>query len=172
MDSVSVNNGIEPELCSLRYTSVDEAVQVILLLGQWAQMAKVDIESAYRIIPVYPTDQLLLGMQWKGKSYVDTALPFGLRSAPKIFNVEADALQWILQCQGVKEIHYLNDFLLFSSPDPDECRQALKRVLETGARLGILLALHKTEGPATIITFLGIELDKGAASARREVDPP
>ena len=28
-----------------------------------AQMAKVDIESAYRIIPVNPTDRLLLGMQ-------------------------------------------------------------------------------------------------------------
>ena len=78
----SVNDFMEPELCSLRYTSVDEVVQVILSLGQGAQMVKVDIESAYRTIPVYPTDWLLLGMWWKEKMYMDTALPFGLRSAP------------------------------------------------------------------------------------------
>ena len=28
---------------------------------------------------------LLLGMQWNGAVYVDGMLPFGLRSAPKIF---------------------------------------------------------------------------------------
>ena len=165
-DGFSVNDGIEPELCSLRYTSVDEAVQAILSLGQGAQMAKVDIESAYRIIPVYPTDRLLLGMQWKEKTYVDTALPFGLRSAPKIFNAVADALQWIFQCQGVKGIHYLDDFLLFGSPDSDECRQALEKILETCARLGVPLALHKTKGPSTIIIFLGIELDMKAMTLR------
>ena len=43
---------------------------------------------------MYPTDRLLLGMHWKGKTYVDTALPFGLPSVPKIFNAAADALQW------------------------------------------------------------------------------
>jgi len=41
-----------------------------------------DIESAYRLIPVHPNDRPLLGMIWKGKLYVDTTLPFGLRSAP------------------------------------------------------------------------------------------
>ena len=89
---------------------------------------------------------------------MDTALPFYLWSAPQIFNAVAGALQWIFQCQVVKGTHFLDDFLLFGSPDSDECRQALKRVLETCARLGMPLALHKTEGAATIITFLGIEL--------------
>ena len=65
---------------------------MVLSLGQGAQMAKVDIESAYGIIPDYPTDRLFLGMQWREKTYVDAALPFGLRSAPKIFNMVADSL--------------------------------------------------------------------------------
>ena len=162
----SVNDGIEPELCSLKYTSVDEAVQVVLSLGQGAQMAKVDIDSAYRIIPLYPTDRLLLGMQWRGKTYVDAALPFGLRSAPKIFNAVADSLQWIFQRQGVKGIHYLDDFLLFGAPESHECRRALESVLETSARLGVPIAAHKTEGPASVITFLGIELDTEAKTLR------
>ena len=50
-------------------------------------------------------------MMWRDKLYVDTALPFGLRSAPKIFNAVADALQWIMERNGVPELlHYLDDF--------------------------------------------------------------
>jgi len=77
--------GIERELCTLSYTSVDEAVAKVCERGRGTMLAKFDMESAYRIIPVHPEDRPLLGMEWKGKLFVDTALPFGLRSAPKIF---------------------------------------------------------------------------------------
>ena len=82
----SVNDGVDPELCSLTYTSVDEAVQWILRRGRGALLAKFDIASAYRIVPVHPHDHPLLGMAWKQQHLVDAALPFGLRSAPKLFN--------------------------------------------------------------------------------------
>jgi hypothetical protein len=57
-------------------------------------MGKVDIKSAYRIIPVHPSDSHLLGMFWQSGFYVDLALPFGLRSAPGIFNSLADLFHW------------------------------------------------------------------------------
>ena len=57
----SVNDGIPLELCSLSYASVDEAVQRIMGYSRGALLAKLDIESAYRIIPVH----LCLG--WCGK---------------------------------------------------------------------------------------------------------
>ena len=89
----SVNDGIDPSLCSLSYTSVDEAANRILQLGRGTLMAKLDIQSAYRIIPVHPDDRWLLGMRWKNSIlYIDLVLPFGLRSAPKVFNALADAL--------------------------------------------------------------------------------
>ena len=51
-------------------------------------------------------------MKWQGKLYVDTTLPFGLRSAPKIFNAVADAAQWIIQEMGARYLwHYLDDFI-------------------------------------------------------------
>ena len=78
---VSVNDGIESELCTLSYASVDDAVSVILQKRQGTLLAKLDLESAYRIIPVHPQDRHLLGMQFDGKLYVDVVLPFGLRSA-------------------------------------------------------------------------------------------
>jgi len=162
----SVNNGIRPELCSLRYSSVDEAVRRLLAWGQDSMMMKIDIESAYRIVLVNPEDRLLLGMKWKERLYVDTALTFGLRSAPKIFSALADALLWILESEGVDGLHYLDDFLIFGPPSLEESGDLLAKVLEIFARLGIPVARDKTEGPTRVITFLGIEIDGDAGILR------
>ena len=153
----SVNDGIEPEICTLKYTSIDEAVGVVLPSGPGTVMAKFDIECAYRIIPVHPDDRSLLGMMWRGGLYLDTALPFGLRSAPKVFNALADGLAWGLSRRGIKVLHYLDDFLLVGKPE--ECDQALSMSLTHCSRLGVPIAGHKTEGPAAKLVFLGIELD-------------
>ena len=99
----SVNDGIPSELCSLSYASVDDAVQRIMSYTRGALLAKLDIESAYRIIPVHPDDRPLLGLMWKGRLYVDTSLPFGLRSAPKLFNALVDGLSWILRAKGTQD---------------------------------------------------------------------
>lgn len=58
----TVNDGIPSDLCSLWYLSIDLAVQQIL--------NKLDIEDAYRIVPVHLDDWLLLGMRWRGHYYV------------------------------------------------------------------------------------------------------
>ena len=162
-----MNDGIKPELCSLSYVSVDDAVRMAMELGPGALMAKLDIQSAYRMIPVHPADRRLLGMSWGGHLYVDTVLPFGLRSAPIIFTAVADALQWILEMQGVKYVmHYLDDFLLFGPPGSSICREALDSTRECCSHLGVPVAPHKTEGPTSSITFLGIELDTSAKVLR------
>jgi len=78
------------------------------------------------MVPVHPQDRLLLGMVWKGQRYVDGALPFGLRSAPKLFTALADALLWIMRQHGVAEaMHYLDDFLVFGAPNSRQCEIAL-----------------------------------------------
>ena len=51
----SVNDGIPPELCSLRYVSVDDAVKVIVALGKRRKLAKFNIQSAYQFIPLRGT---------------------------------------------------------------------------------------------------------------------
>ena len=78
-------------------------------------MAKIDIKSAFGLLPVDPTDCHLLAMKWRKQLYIDTCLPFGLRSAPKLFNILADLLSWILEQKGVSPLmHYLDDFLTLS----------------------------------------------------------
>ena len=80
------------------------------------------IKNAYRNVPVHPGDCHLLGMNWQGRTFVDGCLPFGLRSAPKIFN----ALEWILRERGIKYVfHYLDDFLFLGNPESTDCNQAL-----------------------------------------------
>ena len=79
----SVNDGIDPKLCSLKYTSVEDVAGIAAKLGQGALMAKVDTEAAYRLVPVHLQHRHLLGMEWGGDIFVDPMLPFGLRSAPK-----------------------------------------------------------------------------------------
>jgi hypothetical protein len=75
----SVSDGILKDLCSLRYKLVDDVATIIVEWGLGTRLAKIDIAHAYRNVPVHPADRHLLGMQWKGGVYVDTALPFGLR---------------------------------------------------------------------------------------------
>ena len=45
-------------------------------------LSKIDLKDTFRLIPVGPEDWNLLGIQWHQRFYVDTCLPFGLRSAP------------------------------------------------------------------------------------------
>ena len=81
----SVNDGIDPDLCSISYVRIDQAAKRALDMGHGALMAKLDLQNAYRIVPVHEDDRHLLGMKWKGAVCLDAALPFGLRSAPKNF---------------------------------------------------------------------------------------
>ena len=118
----SINDGISPELSSIKYATIDHLVSLVLLHGRGSLLVKADIQEAYRIIPVHPDDQPLLGVQWNDCTYFDKMLPFGLRSAPKIFSAVADGLQWILVQQGVTHLlRYLDDFIF--SLIPWEVRQ-------------------------------------------------
>lgn len=157
----SINDGINKEDFTLRYSRIDDAIRLIHLAGSGALLAKIDLKSAFRIIPIRYDDRELLGIYWKRKFYIDRCLPFGLRSAPYIFNQFAHALEWILHNNYsiLKILHYLDDFLLVGRPASDECPQAMTTMLEVCSKLGFPIAPEKLEGPAQVITFLGIIID-------------
>ena len=159
-DGHSINDGIDRDLCSLTYSTIDEVADLVARLGQGTLLAKVDIESAYRLIPVHPLDRPLLAVQWKGDVYVDSMLPFGLRSAPKIFKAVADALAWHLHESGIPHIrHYLDDFIIVAPPASLQCGESLA-ILDRECRvLYVPIADHKRDGPTTCLTYLGIEIN-------------
>ena len=158
----SVNDSISPDLCSLSYPSVDDAVDYVLALGRSTQMVKLDLKNAYRI---HPGDRRFLGVCWEGQVFIDHCLPFGLRSTPKIFTAFADALAWILHHQGIR--HIMHYFMFFGSPGSGEAEFALRLTLDVLAGLGIPVSLPKLlEGPSTSVTFLGIVIDSGRMELR------
>ena len=124
----SVNGGIPKGLCSLKYITIDSAIDQIKQIGYGTLMAKIDVKSAFRLLPVHPADRHLLSTKWNNQIFIDTCLPFGLRSSPKLFNVLADLLSWILkQMQVTPVMHYLDDFLTLGPPDSPLCANNLQK---------------------------------------------
>ena len=91
---------------------------------------------------------------------MDGALPFRLRSAPKIFNAITDVIAWVLGYLGIHhQLHYLDDFLFIGAPNSRQGQEYLAKALHTLEKLGIPVAAHKTHGPSTALIFLGILVD-------------
>ena len=130
-----------------------------------------DIEAAYRLIPVHPHDRPLQAVICENQIYIDSMLPFGLRSAPKIFTAVADVLHWYLRKAGICYIeHYLNDFIIVAPPHAQLCQHHLTLLLQVCRHLGVPIAMHKTEGPSTQLTFLGIDIDTEEGQLRLPTD--
>ena len=154
----SVNDHISKEDFTLKYSTVDNAVAILQRLGSSAAMAKIDVKHAFRLCLVRRDDWDLLGAHWNGRFYVDKRLPFGLRSEPFLFNRLADSLRWILvnEC-GIKDVvHYLDDFLI-AAESMVECDRFLQTILKVFDNIGVPLVPEKVAGPASVLTFLGIE---------------
>lgn len=62
----SINHHIPQEVCSVRYQSVQTAIEIIKHIGPGALLAKTDIENAYKQIPIHPDDFELLGFMLNG----------------------------------------------------------------------------------------------------------
>ena len=124
-------------------------------------MAKTDVKSAFRNIPVHPDDWELLGMEWRGLYFFDRVLPFGLRSAPYIFNMLSDALEWILINKlGVSNVlHILDDFFLAEAAPRSSCSTSLCKLLCLFTELNVPIAPGKTYAPSQFLEFLRISLD-------------
>ena len=105
-------------------------------------------------------------MQLEGADFMDTVLPFGMRSAPKIFNAVADPDAWVCRNEGVQEaLHYLDDLFVFGAPDSSECSDYLFILRSVFQRLGVPIAEHKTAGPSSkTIQYSSIQLLTPAAS--------
>ena len=60
---------------------------------------------------------------------------------------------------SINQIHYLDDFLLLGAPTSNDGAKMLTIAFDVLSHLGVPVANHKTEGPATTVVFLGIVID-------------
>ena len=107
---------------------VDNIIDGIMIHGRGTLLAKFDVESAYRIIPVYSHDCYL---------------------APFMFSSFADQLEWILKHNYEVQflLHYLDDFHTLGPPDSPICQQNLDICVLHFSESGIPLHADKLKGP-------------------------
>jgi len=152
----SINDYIPKDPYSLQYVRVDDAISIIKSLGRGSFMAKTDLKSAFRLIPVHPGNWHLLGIYWQNQYYVDLYLPFGLRSAPYLFNQLSDALEWILKNNYNlgNVIHILDDFFI-AEASRLQCLSSFSTLLRLFMSVRAPVVASKTLGPSQVLEFMG-----------------
>ena len=73
----SVNDFIDEHYTSVKYSSFDNAISMVQRLGKNAELGKMDLKSAFRLLPVYPGDYDLLGFKIEENFYIDKCMPMG-----------------------------------------------------------------------------------------------
>ena len=97
----SINNNLCRNLTHVAYSSMEDAALAMYSLGPHTELAKIDVHSTYRIVPIHLSEPVFLGVQWQGDILIDCQIPFGLASAPAIFSAVAEALEWVLVHRGI-----------------------------------------------------------------------
>ena len=119
-------------------------------------MAKVDIESAFRIIPISPADRPFLGFQWRGQFFMDAVLPTGCSSSCAIFECFSTALGWAAKGKlcVTEVVHVIDDFLLLAHSF-DKCTHDLHAFITMCNDIGVPLAPEKNLRPFHFHPVLG-----------------
>ena len=155
----AVNSHSSPE--NVSFTSVDEALK---LLKPNSYMAKIDLASAYRHVPIHPSDYTAMGIKWKfrdSKKYtymVDTRLPFGASKSVFIFNHITQSVVRMAQKRGISVVCYLDDFLV-AGDSLKQCKESYDLMLSLLQNLGFTINWNKVVQPTQSLTFLGINID-------------
>ena len=122
----SVNDFIDRDKCFVRYAPFDEAVRIVCRNGKGAWLAKSDIKSAFRLLPVAPVDYELLGFTFQNKFYFDKCLPMGCSISCALFEKFSTFLEFCI-CNLSKSssiTHYLDDFF-FVGKSKAQCKYLL-----------------------------------------------
>ena len=158
----SVNGGTYQEP-SVQYDTVEDAANVLRRYGTSAFLAKSDAKEAFRQLPVAPSAYHRLGVNWRGRTYFDTRVPFGLRMAPFIYASFSDAVRFIVQKRvntavGIDNcvlLTLLDDFLVIGRTKA-YAETAFRILLDTFIEIGLPFVDSKTESPRQRIEFLGV----------------
>ncbi|XP_031760883.1 uncharacterized protein LOC116412005 [Xenopus tropicalis] len=168
----SVNDGISKEAAAVSYVSFDRAVALVRQAGIGALLSKSDIESAFCLFPVHSDCYHLLDCQFEGQFYYDMCLPMGCSISCRYFECFSTFLEWVVRQETGHNsvIHYLDDFLFVGSRSTNVCQLLLSTFQFFMQKFGFPLSKEKTEGPTTVLSFLGIEIDTAALVFRLPED--
>lgn len=112
-EDYSLNDELNRELCSVSYSSFDEAVSLLNGFGRNCLVSKADIKSAFRLLPVCPEGFNSLGFQFEGGYYFDKCSPMGFSLSCSYFESFSSFVHWVtmFSVNSGALLHYLDDFL-------------------------------------------------------------
>ena len=150
-----------------RFQSVDDAAG---LVNKGYYMAKVDLKSAYRSVPLSKHSCGVTGLKWlvngSYQYFYDNKLPFGSKLAPGIFHRLSQAVRRIMARKGYPNIvAYLDDFFICERT-LKRCAHVLKVLIQLLRKLGFAINWNKVVDPSKRIIFLGIEIDSDTMELR------
>jgi hypothetical protein len=125
-------------------------------------MCTFDLKSGYSHIDINEAYQQYLGLEWNGKHYVYSSLPFGCSSAGLVFSKVMRELVKRWRSQSIPIVTYLDDGILIapSLQDAERWAPIIKRDLE---QAGFIVNPEKSQWvPTQTITWLGFKLDSQA----------
>jgi hypothetical protein len=159
----SVNDWIPEPYGNIEYTKMEHIFTLVRQAGKGALLIKKDLKEAFRMIPVALANRWLLGFSWKGLYYHQNCLPFGLRTAPFLFNLVAEAFHWILTTHLSWHLlaHYLDNFIHIV-PSTLQPEATITRINDEYNRLTTELSLLRNtskDASSTRVEVLGIEIN-------------
>ena len=159
----STNEGIPRSRCTVSYPTIQNLVDALLHFvksGYDPHLFKMDMKSAFRIIPMSPRCFPLLVVEFQGFFYIDAFLPMGCAASCRIFQEFSEAVAFLTRMySGVPFLlNYLDDHIGLVLSDLHgfsqyEATRTLWRLL------GIPWSIDKDEPPARCVMGLGIDID-------------
>jgi len=147
---------------TVKYQTLEDACS---LINPGYYLAKVDLKSAYRSVPLHPSEYCMTGIKWKFQrdkfpTYMfDTRLLFGARKGCSIFHRLTQAIKRMMAKRGIETmVVYLDDFLIVMD-SYSSCRDAQHILISLLGELGFLVSWQKVLGPSLKLPFLGIVID-------------
>ena len=145
---------------AFKYETVDKAMELLPVGGY---MAKIDLSSAYRVVPLHPVCYEATGLHWTFAGdtsptfMYDCRLPFGASKSPEIFQKLSSSVTRMMAARNFTVISYLDDFLLIEETE-QRCKEAYNTLLALLQSLGFIINWNKVEPASQQITFLGINI--------------
>ncbi|CEL52825.1 Zn_clus Fungal Zn(2)-Cys(6) binuclear cluster domain [Rhizoctonia solani AG-1 IB] len=132
-----------------------DIVAVVLTCPPGTQAATLDVDAAYRRMPIYPGDQIHTVVAWKDRVWVDHCVPFGATSSNGIFGRCGDAMAKVAEARGMGPVRkWVDDFLFFRYT---QAQYSMQDIFTLADQLGWPWKESKTVPFAETFTYLGFE---------------
>lgn len=157
---LSVNSEINSSDFPCEWGTFAQCYFLVASAPPGTQVSVFDVDSAYRNIPIAPSEQTHFCVSWDNSIYVDHCVAFGSASSAGLFGRVADAFVAIIKARGAQDIlKWVDDIIFFRYPSNSQQPYSYSfdstLVFDTAAFLGLPWSLPKFSDFSTSFTYLG-----------------